>query len=170
MREVGDRFRARRSNDRIASILDSVKNKVVVTYTHGGISRRVAASLGNGISQSFESGGALAGLDRFGRPIDLHFTRAGATVHRYQHGYDQAGKRTHARVTQATLPGAPAIPHDNDRSWLYGYDELNRLVSANCGTLSGERGSPAITTPPPAGLPITTEWLLDSVDNGVMAT
>lgn len=57
---------------------------------------------------------------------DLHFKNSSdATVHRYQYGYDRTGNRTYARVKQATINGTA---HDNDRSYLYGYDDLQRLT------------------------------------------
>lgn len=150
--------------DRVVALNDSVLNQDVASYAYSGVGRRIGITYGNGVAQSFESSAGLGGLDRFGRVTDLHYTLNGATVHRYQYGYDQAGNRDFVRVTQATenQDGVP-IPHDNDRSWLYGYDGLNRLVAADCGALNSEATD--ITANPPPGVPITTEWYLDSVGN-----
>ena len=80
--------------------------------------RRVARTFGNGtVAQSVAGGGGYSGLDGFGRVIDLHYTGTGGTLQRYQYGYDAAGNRLYARITQ--------VNHDNDRSYLYGYDALN---------------------------------------------
>ncbi len=58
----------------------------------------------------------------------MGFKRNGAsTLHRYEYGYDANGNRTYAKINQAG--------HPNDRSFLYGYDNLNRLVYAERGVL-----------------------------------
>ncbi len=92
-------------------------------YAYMGASRRIGLQLGNGVGQTFAGGSGYNGLDRFGRVKDLHYQLGTNTIHRYQYGYDASGNRTHARVTQATLN---SIAHDNDRSYLYDYDGLQR--------------------------------------------
>ena len=70
-----------------------------------------------------------AGFDRFGRVTTMDFQKSdGSTIHKYAYGYDANGNRTYARITQAG--------HPNDRSFLYGYDNLNRLVHAERGILN----------------------------------
>ena len=59
-----------------------------------------------------------------GRVVDLEFRKNGNRVHRYQYGYDLAGDRMYARVTQLTEGG---VSQANTRLALYGYDELKRF-------------------------------------------
>jgi len=99
-------------------------------------------------------------LDRFGRVKDLDFKKTAATVHRYQYDYDKAGNRTYARVTQATIG---ATTHENDRSYLYGYDDLQRLILAHMGKLSTSNQS--ILDDPAVALRRKLEWFPDSLGN-----
>ncbi len=88
-------------------------------------------------------------------------TYPGNLIHNYQYGYDPNGNREFARVTQASFtittpngglktslaanPRAQKVgggtttteSHDNVESYLYGYDELNRLLYAEKGALDG---------------------------------
>jgi RHS repeat-associated protein len=130
---------------------------VGVDYAYAGVGRRVSATLDNGVSQTFAGSGGYAGLDRFGRVKDLHWAAGAspATVHRYQYGYDAAGNREYARVTQATVG---STSHDNDRSYDYAYDELNRLLLADHGGLNS--GNSAIATVARA-----EDWALDNLGN-----
>ena len=50
------------------------------------------------------------------------------TIHRYQYGYDLVDNRLFTRIRQ--------IGHNNDRSFLYSYDGLNRLSQTLIGTLN----------------------------------
>jgi hypothetical protein len=94
-----------------------------------------------------------ASRDSHGRVTDLHYTTsAGATIHRYQHGYDLMDNPLYARTTQGT--------HANDRSYLYGYDAFQRLTSAQLGTLNTTNtGIETDTTPR------STTWNLHIVGN-----
>ncbi len=95
--------------------------------------------------------------DFFGRVVDLDFTGAG---HQYHYGYDLAGNRSYARVTQATLD---STPHENDRSHKYYYDPLGRLTGADLGALDGQNG----LIMPGADVPLTRrqDWGLDHLGN-----
>jgi len=69
-----------------------------------------------------------SGLDRFGRPVRMSFSSMYDGVQlEYKYDYDKNGNRTAARIKQ--------VGHPNDRSYLYGYDELNRLKYAERGVL-----------------------------------
>ncbi|HNQ24830.1 MAG TPA: hypothetical protein PKK06_17250 [Phycisphaerae bacterium] len=106
-------------------------------------------SAGRAVTLSLTAGG----LDRFGRPADLHYQHDRTTIHRYQYGCDNAGNRQFARLEQRG--------HDNDRSWLYGYDRLNRLTLAECGHLNA--GNDGFTLGPVT--PKAQAWKLDLLGN-----
>jgi len=89
--------------------------------------------------------------------IGIALTLTGSTVHRYQYGYDAAGNREYARVTQATVS---STTHDNDRSYDYQYDALRRLIAADRGALNS--GNTAIETTP---TPTQSDWALDILGN-----
>ncbi len=131
-----------------------------------GTSRRISLLLACGITQAVAGSVGYPGLDRFGRVLDLHYQEANTsssmpTVHRYQYGYDLAGNRTHCRVAQAPDAGTNGASHDNDRSWLYAYDALNRLVDAKLGHLTDSNTSIASSSPTPADI----HWYLDNLGN-----
>ncbi len=113
-------------------IIQINEGAILASYTYMGTSRRVGVTLGNGISQTVIDSGDASGLDRFGRVTDLHFKDGANTIHRYQYAYDRSGNRIRTQVTQATINGTA---HNNDRSYLYSYDDLQRLVSAEMGKL-----------------------------------
>ncbi|MBI5864587.1 MAG: hypothetical protein HZB38_08775, partial [Planctomycetes bacterium] len=176
--------------NRVARIVDTSSGGGSARYGYAGTSRRASLTLGAAlIAQSFANGpqppsaAGLPGLDAFGRTKDLHYTSpagvpgtpgipAGGTIHQYEYNYDLSGNRTHARVVQQPAifwtgespvpPGTPATPHDNDRSYLYGYDELQRLISADLGAL--DEGGPGV--PPGMGNPSrAVDWSLDNLGN-----
>jgi len=141
-------------------------------YSYAGTSRRVgvtfktkvewnAARNDNGVAVN----DGYPSLDRFGRIVDLHYAKATVpltTAHRYQYGYDPAGNRTYSRVTQQQSPYF--IKRENERSYLYEYDGLQRLISAERGKLSFSGGVPHIQW---AGSvhPVERNWTLDNLGN-----
>ncbi len=76
------------------------------------------------------------------------------------YGYDKAGNRTHVRIAQKNGGG---VLQDNVASFLYGYDGLNRLVSADMGAL--DSANQAILNNALAPIPLTTDWTLDNLGN-----
>jgi len=126
-------------------------------YAYMGAHRRVGATLGCNVSQTVADSGGCPGLDRFGRLIDLHYQSTTSTIHQYQYGYDRMGNRTHARVTQ--MPEGQTS-HVNDRSYLYSYDALQRLIDSKLGALNGDN-SAILSTP----VPLETQWGLDNLGN-----
>jgi hypothetical protein len=144
--------------DNALSRVTALTGSVDAAYSYIGQARRTSTSLDDGaIVQSFGSGGTYAGLDRFGRVIDLNF--AGAD-HQYQYGYDRSGNRAYAHVTQATLNGTP---HDNDRSYWYAYDALQRLKHADLGRL--DPGHEWVNDDPNVALCRRMGWGLDDLGN-----
>ncbi|MBN1491739.1 MAG: hypothetical protein JXA69_17635 [Phycisphaerae bacterium] len=125
--------------------------------------RRIARTFGGGtVAQSVAGGSGYAGLDRFGRVIDLNYTGTGGTLQRYQYGYDAAGNRLYARITQAD---DGAISHDNDRSYLYRYDALSRLILAERGQITPSASGGTIDTGTGAPVPEARLWRLDNLGN-----
>jgi RHS repeat-associated protein len=101
-----------------------------------------------------------AGLDRFGRPTDLRYTAGLSTRYRGEHGYDLAGNRMYARITQVASGG---YSHVNDRSYLYGHDALDRLTVAILGQLNATND--AIIANANVPLHRQLEWTLDTLGN-----
>jgi len=118
---------------------------------------------------------------------DLLFERPAESpsmIHRYQYGYgagscgcQSTGNRTYALATQQRPPDWPGTePYQQDRSYAYAYDRLNRLIDARLGRLAVDSnglplfdpdGRPyfveptARTRPRAAG----TQWNLDNLGN-----
>jgi hypothetical protein len=57
---------------RVTTIYDSGAQTDVGGYKYMGTGRRVSTTFGNGVAQTFAGGGGYAGLDRYGRMIDLN--------------------------------------------------------------------------------------------------
>ena len=156
------------TNDTISDILSRVTGikdaaqAAYALYGYSGVSRRVNTAFGNGLFQDVTGTGGCPGLDTYGRIADLHYVDGQqSTVHRYQYTYDTNGNRTSARVTQADVD---QDAHDNDRSFAYGYDVLQRLVSADRGELDTTQSPPVID--PASGIPTTSRtWTLDNLGN-----
>ena len=138
---------------RITSIQDSILG-IVASYMYTGSGGKISTVLGNGVTQTVINDlGLYSGLDQFGRITNLQFTKNTNTLEQYQYGYDDASNRIYSRVKQ--------LNHDNDRSFLYEYDALNRLIDADMGRLA-----PSNTTIIPAGVPSTDiSWDLDNLGN-----
>ena len=72
--------------------------------------------------------------------------------------------RAFALAVHAPTAGAPdPVPHNNDRSWLYGYDNLDRLIAADFGSLNS--ANVAIQANPSVPRAIETTWSLDILGN-----
>ncbi|WP_428305401.1 RHS repeat-associated core domain-containing protein [Lacipirellula sp.] len=93
-----------------------------------------------------------AGMDRFGRIVDLQWKQGSTELVRLGYGYDRAGNRTYRRDEVARTNSAFFDE-------LYGYDGLNRLTSFDRGLLNGANtgltGSPTLTQ----------DWTLDQTGN-----
>ncbi len=144
---------------RVRSVTDSGVG-LVAQYAYAGTSRRVSTSYGNGMTQSVAStGSAYDGLDAFGREIDRHFRVGNATLYHGRQAYDASGNLRYLRTTQRQGGGGL---RDNERSYLFEYDDLRRLGSASLGRLSPDGA--AVETGPDAPIPYITEWRLDALD------
>jgi YD repeat-containing protein len=161
---------------RIATITSSgtLAYPTLAQYTYNGMSRRAGvdyalpnAGGGTGVGivrQSFTEDAAggisytgLPGLDAFGRIKNLSYRRTNVggipVLHSYQYVYDLSGNRIGSKVVQKE--------HDNDRSFAYAYDELQRLTSADRGTLTYDsQGVPQVAAPTWAA-----DWALDNLGN-----
>jgi len=142
---------------RVTSIHDGLLDANVSAYTYMGTSRRVSNTLANGVGHTFVGAGGYSGLDRFGRVIDLNYSKLNGTVYRYQYGYDAMGNRLFARITQRSTNG---VLHLNDRSHLYTYDGLQRLETADTGKLNSTNTALQSGT-----LILGIDWTLDSLGN-----
>ncbi|MCC6678160.1 MAG: hypothetical protein IT436_13545 [Phycisphaerales bacterium] len=153
--------------------IDSVLNRItrfrvdsttdVAQYEYTGSGRRVTALFGSGVAQSvFDSSAGVTGytrMDRQGRTTDLNYVSGSTTRHRYQYGYDDSGNKLFSRVTHAT---SSTGSHDNDRSFLYAYDKLERLLSAGYGSLNSTNTAILPSTTP---VPRISTWSLDRLGN-----
>jgi len=89
------------------------------------------------------------------------------------YGSDPCDKRCPDRCTNpgcgpphpcdSSCPGTynPSISHENDRSWLYSYDHLDRLVSAEFGKLNQD--NTAIIPDPSVPEAMQATWSLDNL-------
>ncbi|MEO9594359.1 RHS repeat domain-containing protein [Rhodopirellula bahusiensis] len=98
-----------------------------------------------------DTGDIYSGLDRFGRVKDVRWrdVSASSDLSRIEYGYDRASNRIWREN-----PSDPNREHD----WLYAYDGLNRLQSAQRGQLNGTHT--AITS-----LDSAQCWTLDATGN-----
>ncbi|TWT55980.1 tRNA3(Ser)-specific nuclease WapA precursor [Allorhodopirellula solitaria] len=103
------------------------------------------------LSTDPDTGDIYSGLDRFGRVKDVRWrdVSAGTDLSRIEYGYDRASNRAWREN-----PSDPNREHD----WLYAYDGLNRLQSAQRGQLNGTHS--AITS-----LDAAQCWTLDPTGN-----
>lgn len=155
--------------NRVTRIKDQTST-AYASYAYAGGSRRIWSGMGAGTSdlatQTFgaTSVAGYPGLDQFGRIIDLHYQLASdnRTIHRYQYAYDVSGNRLHTRTTQwpITPSSGSIVTHDNDRSYWYGYDALQRLVESKLGSLATDN-SDILSSP----IPRVSQWSLDNLGN-----
>lgn len=158
---------------RISELEDSVHGRSLAEFGYSGSMRRVSFSRGwstalaaFAVAQSFALSEPAQGyerLDRFGRTAELRFTHASSTLHNYEYAYDLVDNPTARRVTQQPHGGQP---HDNQRSNLWTYDGLQRLVAADMGALAdfgGPTASIGASTLLPS--PRTEDWSLDPLGN-----
>ena len=99
-----------------------------------------------------DAGDHFVGLDRFGRTVDQFYGGDGDLVH-FRYGYDPDGN---VLFKQDVL-------HASD-SELYTYDDLNRLITFQRGTLNSTHT--AITGPPS----VDKSWSLDALGNWISVT
>ncbi len=111
------------------------------------------------------------GLDAFGRLRDLHFKYGSGpninqSLHRYEYTYDRADQRTSAKVAQQNGSGS-TFGYNNERSWLYAYDQLKRLVKADAGALATNPQTQALEVVPSSLVPNPRRetWTLDTLGN-----
>ncbi len=137
-------------------------------FARAGDGRRLVSTFGDGnIIQDFAAdtpGGTAgaSGLDRFGAAKDLHFKNSnGDTLYRSRQKYDVRGNLRSMWIDQESTPTDPA---GGERSQVFGYDDLNRLVTADMGQIvfAMYTGEPSIH---PNGLFRSDTWTYDSVGN-----
>ncbi len=106
-------------------------NNPLIAYTTTGGGRNVKKVWGddNDVILDYTTPNAL---DRFGRVAAMTFTSSnnpGVPLHMYEYKHDANGNRTSAFILQA----GDISGYNWQRSYIYGYDNLNRLVFAECG-------------------------------------
>jgi RHS repeat-associated protein len=121
----------------------------LLAYNYTGSGRLVGKAYGDGVADVDLTTG---GLNPYGRLVDLNYTHSGATLHRYEYGYDESGNRLFSRVNQ--------VDSDNVDSWLYKYDRLNRLSAAGRGILNPSNSGFAV-----GAIPESKTWKLDLLGN-----
>ena len=137
----------------------------IARFQYVGVARRRALMLGHGtgaLAYDLHTGTepGLAGLDHLGRVTDMHYKGAGAaTLFRSKYGYDVAGNRSWAEITQAPVAGQTQA---NVRSQLNKYNSLNQLTGTKVGQLDFLSQAP---TPIIQNLIRSDEWTLDILGN-----
>jgi RHS repeat-associated protein len=141
---------------RLTSISDDATSTTLESYKYLGLGTIVERDhpetgvnltyIGEGVG---DGGDMYIGLDRFGRVIDQKWvTSTGTVKDEYLYGYDRDSNVLYKLNELST-----------GNSELYAYDDLNRLVEFERGTLSSDHT--AIT-----GTPSETEtWTLDALGN-----
>lgn len=159
------------------STTDSGSTQELARYAYCGTGRKVDTKLGYiptaavcAVMQTFTAlagGSGYPGLDAWGRPKDLAFIRGDSSqqiLAEHLYAYDSAGQRTSTHVTQYSSTGTGHVS-DNQRSWHFGYDALDRLTGADTGALdSGQTGVTGSTQLP---VPRLESWTMDSLGNWV---
>jgi len=146
---------------RVAAIVDNASSQELAEYAYVGLGlvieqdspeadlRYTLVDLAG--SNDPATGDIYTGLDRFGRVKDLRWrnTDSNTDLSRVEYGYNRASSRIWRKN-----------PTDSNREydWLYGYDGLQRLATAERGTLNS--GETAITSPQFAQC-----WSLDATGN-----
>jgi RHS repeat-associated protein len=118
---------------------------VVRAHPQPGVDLTYVAASGTG-----DAGDQYTGLDRFGRVLDVRWTKGASDLDRFVHTYD----RNSNRLTRDVL--ATSGPTTLDEA--YNYDNLDRLTKTNRGTLA----SGTITD---GNATYTRNWTLDLVGN-----
>jgi len=155
--------------DRVADIATSTTGTAssVATFAYSGFGRRIASTRNAGaiamdLRASASSGlVGFSGIDALGRTSDLHFQKAsnGQTLYRAEYSYDPRGNRSSTRLTQAPESGTAQV---NLRSTVYSYDDLNRLVQVETGSLLSGSSAPTID---PTTRQRLDHWNLDELGN-----
>jgi YD repeat-containing protein len=138
----------------------------IASFGYSGSGRRSSMIYGP-VSQNYRlaSETGLAGLDKFGRPIDLHFksTASGnATFFRSESTYDLMGNRVSSNLTQQSSSYAPVT---DVWATLNSYDGLNRLTGTEYGKLINSGGVLSIVDPGVSIQKRIDRWNLDLLGN-----
>ncbi len=139
---------------RVASLIDDDGSTRLVDYSYLGAGAIIQADYVQPDVRCDLAHGAGADLydgpmDRFGRVNDLLWYDYGSSAEllRFKHGYDRAGNRLYREEADTS-----------DLDQLYSYDDVNRLVQSEEGTLSA--GKDSISS-----LNSKQQWSLDPTGN-----
>ncbi len=147
---------------------DSAGSTVYEGYTYLGAGTVVQVAhpqVSGGLVLSYVTGsGSYGGFDQFGRVVDQAWTKDnGSTLDNFTYGYDGNSNRLWRHNVLAATQ-SPAVALDE----AYAYDNLNRLVNFQVGTLNSNN-PPTITSPATAngyGLDFLGNWANFSVSAG----
>lgn len=163
---------------RVVRMINATQNQPIVALAYAGLDHRVDFKLGeNSVSSPTQwaarwngrstlgAGQGYDALDALGRITNLtyatSYTSGSNPLHASTYAYDAAGHISAQRVKQGTYNGT----HDNDRSWLFGYDPLDRLTSATRGQLDTSNSTIVTSGSPTPPTPRAYGWVLDSLSN-----
>jgi len=137
---------------RVSDLKISGESTASVAYTYFGLGSVASTSYPQpGIVSQMASGGSFPGFDRFGRVIDLPWTKSGAALMQLRYGYDRASNRTYREDVVATAAG-------KNLDELYEYDDLQRLKKYHQGRLAD--ANTRIVSPG-----VQQGWALDATGN-----
>lgn len=130
----------------------SFDGKAIFDFTYSGTGSTLAKTYGNNLfTADFRNGG----MDRFGRVTEINYGLSNNN-HVYGYGDDQRGSRLYSKIDTPS--------HANDQSYLYRYDDLNRLVEAYRGSVDDSQADPTIS-PSPSATILGQKWTLDPLGN-----
>lgn len=161
---------------RVSVIGDSVLGSRLAEFEYAGSMRRVgfhrgfiagvaAFAVSQGFAASVPAEG-YEGLDGFGRVAALRFEGPGsppALQHEYSYAYDAVDNPIQREVVQRPYQSQS---HDNQRSNLWSYDGLQRLVGTQTGALSNfGQSNASISASALLPSPRLEDWTLDPLGN-----
>jgi RHS repeat-associated protein len=137
---------------RVTDLKISGESAAAVAYTYFGLGSVAQTSYPQpGIVSAMASAGSFPGFDRFGRIIDLPWTKSSTDLVHLQYGYDRSSNRTFRKDVVAQAAG-------KNFDELYQYDGLQRLRNYHQGRLTD--GSTRIESPG-----VQQGWVLDATGN-----
>lgn len=142
--------RAEKLNWKSADVVEYsyIGTQQVVIQEYPEPTTAVEYTLATGAANSY------AGMDRFGRIVDLQWKQSSTELVRIKYGYDRASSRTYRRDEVARAQ-TPLKKFDE----LFGYDAVHRLDDFDRGELNS--GNTALVGSPT----ITQGWTLDQTGN-----
>jgi len=138
---------------------DGAGNTAYAQYSYLGASivNKLSMPFATSLTQSFGSGGAYTGWDRFGRTINAAWMSGSTILDGFAYTYDDVSNR----LSKQQIYAAPLIPNNDEGAT---YDGLNRLTGNYRGILNSSNQIPS------ASSTWQETWAYDGVGNWLTNT